>query len=702
MSDLKIEQVTITDNISERAKTCKVILAPEGMVPAPVAEFAYPGDVTQLTGTNIRPTGTVINVNASFGGVPSHTVFSGAIEIMDDLTDPNRYNYTIILSNTPANQKHRTKITKVYNQQTAQNSPADSTTIHSIIEDCCRIAGIPFGRCDLPNLKVWGTYEVIRKNPGEVAEEFCSAFNIFEYLHYFVRIDETNGLSIIGIDYTKGGEVTNAYALQNLEACNRSYERYMPENRLGDGNIILVGCDVYGADPNSTTVENTSPGNSLTDHDVTPPDRTDFLTCTKTYSQDSRNSQELGMDQWSTVDTTIQFTVQVTMEPVWEPLMEGDIDAGHWTYASMPVGDLDSLITALANNQVKSVSVIESNVIRTHEEQWSGAGAADPSSGASLAQTVDTTITYEQKRWPRHIYKANDFIAGVPTMEQTITSIYPLSSQYEQTLLKRFYNYSDTGVHIGTVTKLYHNYNGGWTLQNVSTTTENSPSLTSAALQYAADQQAELQEQLDAQQKSGANRTETYNIPLSGLSDNKSPTAKQNKSFSVIGKHKLINGIPQPVTNIPSRTSQTIYTEQYGGALQSSPQKAMNLPAWVTSLGLTDVIRKYRQLPGNTLVDPNAAQFEQEQAERNAFHISVGWMDMDGLKFLWGMCLRQRALERRTPYWDKVLATCSIDTSPAAGESLVVRGSGGICDSVEHILTESDAITTVAVKRLIV
>jgi hypothetical protein len=699
MSTLNIEQVKITDNISERAKTCTVLLAPEERVPAPTAEFSYPGDVLQLTGTSIRPTGTVINIDTSFGSVPSHTIFSGAIETMDDLTDPDKYNYTIVLSNTPANQKHRNKITKIYNQQSYPNCPADMTTVHAIIKDCCRIAGIPFGRCDLPNLNVWGTFEVIRKNPAEVAEELCQPFNLFEYRHYFVRIDETNGLSVIGIDYTEGGKVTNTYALQNIENCNRSYERYMPENRLGDGNIILTGCDVYGEDPYITTVIN---NDTLGDENTRPADKIGISVCTKEYTQDSRNvgnpeNGGSGLDQYSITTTIIEFVIQVTVEATWDAIM------GWWTYPSIPPdGTIDSLIVALSTGEVKSVSIMESNVISSHEEQWSSAGAADPSSGGGLLQTVDTSIFYEQKRFPRHIYKATDYIAHVPIREEVLTCVYPKNEAYTRNLSKRYYNYSDTGVHIGTTTQLYNNLKGSWILVSTQTNTENSPSLTSAALQYAADQQAQIAEELDAAQAATANNKKTFTILPTSVGDNNAFNGQRRATFSVIGKHKLINGIPQPITNIPARVGQTNLTGKYGAPLSSYPMKASSLPTWVTSLGLTWLSNQYRQLPGNTIIDPTSAQFEQEQAERNAFHISVPWMDLAGLQYLWGMCLRQRALEHLSPYWDKVKATCSIDTSPTAGESLVVQGSGGICEIAEHILTENDAITTVAVKRLIV
>ena len=76
-------------------------------------------------------------------------------------------------------------------------------------------------------------------------------------------------------------------------------------------------------------------------------------------------------------------------------------------------------------------------------------------------------------------------------------------------------------------------------------------------------------------------------------------------------------------------------------------------------------------------------------------------MHDSGLALIWAMCVRQRELENAGVYWELVKATASIDTSPAAGESIVVKGSSGICDSVEHALTGDSAMTTLSIRRLI-
>ena len=95
MSNLTIEQVTITDSLAERARTCTTVLAPISRVGAPNIEFQFPGDTQQLSGTNIRPNGSIINVAAGYGNVPQHTIFSGSVEVMDDLEDANQYTYNI-------------------------------------------------------------------------------------------------------------------------------------------------------------------------------------------------------------------------------------------------------------------------------------------------------------------------------------------------------------------------------------------------------------------------------------------------------------------------------------------------------------------------------------------------------------------------------------------------------------------------------
>lgn len=76
----------------------------------------------------------------------------------------------------------------------------------------------------------------------------------------------------------------------------------------------------------------------------------------------------------------------------------------------------------------------------------------------------------------------------------------------------------------------------------------------------------------------------------------------------------------------------------------------------------------------------------------------MGW---DGLDLIWAMCVRQKELETTGVYWESVKATATIDTSPAAGESVIVSDSSGICNSIEHAITGDAAMTTLSVSRLI-
>jgi hypothetical protein len=595
---LGIEQVIITDNIAERAKTCTTVLAPTTRVGAPIGEFQFAGDTQALSGSNLRPNGATLDVLAGYGSVPLHTVFSGNIEVMDDLEDADQYNYSIILSAIPASQNHRTKLTLMYNLLHNSSKVTANTNTHKILRDACSAAGIPFGRCDLPLVKVYGDYEIIRRNICEIAEDLCAPFNQFDYKHYYVRVSERDGLSIIGIDYSLGGEVDNLYEVVNVKQKTRSFERYMPDNRIGTSDVLLVGADIYSDDANSAT--------TITSWD----------TVYHTYHSDSRDNDEVGNDQWTETDTNVTFIIEVTS-------IEGKIYTGG--------NDIDDYIAALAAGEIGNISIVESYTTSTVTDSY------DDIDGRT--QRVETWYSYEQKRFPLHVYKAGERIAHVLAYDETLTTIYPDASDFEQTLVKNWYGYSDSGVQNSTVTRTYYNEGRDtWVLESMHCEASESTGLTNALIQFYVDK---------------ANKGPDY-VFLGEY-------AKVNAA-AVIGKYKLLNGVSISINKPPTR-----------------------------------------RIIDNTLkgYDPTAAQFEEEQREKRCFQMSTPYMDIDGLNKLWDMCQRQKVLENAGAYWEVVKATSSIDTSPAAGESIIVSGSSGICDTVEHAITGDSAITTLSVRRLI-
>jgi hypothetical protein len=95
------------------------------------------------------------------------------------------------------------------------------------------------------------------------------------------------------------------------------------------------------------------------------------------------------------------------------------------------------------------------------------------------------------------------------------------------------------------------------------------------------------------------------------------------------------------------------------------------------------------------------SQYDPEQRLKGAFEMSVPYMDNSGLMLLWNLAVRQKELEKNNAYWEIVKGTCPIDTTPVAGASVVVHGSGGIAETVTHVINEDDAITTVELRRLV-
>jgi len=627
---LGIEQVIITDALTERAKTCTTILAPLERIGAPIGEFQFPGDTQGLSGTNIRPNGATLNVFAGYGNVPLHNIFSGTVEEMDDLEDADLYNYTIVLSAIPPSQNHRTKLTLLYDFPFNIVLATPITTTHTILKDACSAAGIPFGRCDLPSVQVWGSYEIIRRNICEIAEGLCQPFNAFDYKHYYVRVSERDGLSIIAIDYTKGGEVSNLYEVENVEQKTRTFQRYMPDNRIGDSDVLLIGADMYNNDPdsNSGTI-------------------TDWQRVTHTYHSDSReDNKDAGTESWVETETTIEFLLEVVNNP-----------GQSWgSYQK----ELDFYLEALAAGAIANLIIAESNVLHIITNTFDNEGTVlignkpDPDnpsgpliptygSATQRTQRNETWYTYNTIKFPLHVYKAGERTANVLVYEETLTSLYPDGNDFDQTLVKRWYGYSDSGVQNTTTTKTY--YNDGrdaWVLQNISSEYSDSPSLTNALIQFYVDK---------------ANKGPDFVYNYSYMASLKWP-----KAAVVIGKYKLLNGYPLNVNTVPPRTITN-----------------------ADSIGY----------------DPTAAEFEQEQREKRCFQMSIPYMGWDGLDLIWAMCVRQKELEKAGVYWESVKATATIDTSPAAGESVIVSGSSGICDSIEHTITSDAAMTTLSTRRLI-
>jgi hypothetical protein len=617
MSNLTISQIKVTDNIAERAKTCAVTLAPTARVGAPVGEFQFPGDTQQLSGTNIRPNGSTIKVQAGYGSIPSHTIFNGSVEFMDDLEDPDQYIYNIVLSDVPADQSHRNKTTRIFDPVTyADPVPAEKTSSWAILEAVCAQVGIPFGRCDLPNFAVVGTFEVLRENILQVAEKLCAPFNLFEFQHYFVRVDSVNGLSIIKVDYTEGGKVTNTHSLLNIENKTRSFARYMPENRIGSpGDILLTGGDMIGWNPTDSKVI-TSLGGTIAHH---------------TYTSSSDTTSDISLSSPSTgarteSETYMDFIIEAVNYPGGVVSLADGID-------------IDEAILELANGSIANLIIHESTISHSITRNYDENG--------ELAKVVETFYTYERGQFSAHVYTISERSSKVLISDVTITTEYPGSVAMDASMVKRNYNYNDSGVQDQTTTKTYVNDRGAWVLDNIEIQQGTSVEVTNATIQYFVAMHA----------SKGTN-----DLNFNTVGKTKLPGIAAPVTLSIIGKYQLLNG--------------AIFT----------PMTAMNIrKTWFSGTE-----------------DPSERLFEQDQREKMAYTVGVPFMDYEGLQLIYALILRQISLEAINPYWEDVKVTCSLDTSPAAGESVIASGSSGICNSVEHLITEDSAVTSLSLRRLVI
>lgn len=523
--NLTITQVKVTDSIEARARTCQVTLAPASSVGAPVIEFQYPGDVQGLSGTNIRPNGSTIKVIVPYQTV-SHDIFSGSVEQMDNLEDPDQRTYDIVLSNIPANQSHRQKVTRIFQPVTYENPvPEETTTSHAVLSAVCAAAGIPFGRCDLPNYVILGTYEVIKKSPVQVAEELCQPYNMFEFQHYYVRAEEGYGLQIICVDYTLGSGVSNALSVpqSTIESKTISYQRYMPENKIGrSGDILLTGGD---------KIETTGVNQEVV--------------CQHTYqtrvstspTENGPGVGELGgstdlsnpLPSYVITTTQLQFIVSITNMPgqTWSP---GTGEGGQEL-------DIDAVIAALQSQAIQSASIMESRPVYTIAEyyEWDGGLMSNP----ELSKKITTYYYYWTFTMPVHWYSNETKTVTVPVQEVSTVEVYLKGNTtgnipYDQSMTIRSYSYDSNATQTGTMTQTYYMDRGLWTLSTTDSEHSTPEGYTNSFLEYFSN-------------------AGTAPIPTSkaGLVDGKNVAVT-----APIDKYRLLNGAEVKINRNPYSVSE--------------------------------------------------------------------------------------------------------------------------------------------------
>lgn len=745
-NNLQITEVKVADSLAERARTCSLVLAPPDSerVVRPAAEMRNPGDTSVVVASSIRPNSQIVKVRAGFSGVPAHTIFSGVVEDMDDLEDPYENLFNIELSSSPASQAHRSRISmvltqtlptsvssirRVYNHSgmggddnnminVERPSGLDCLTSNGLLKAACKVVGVPLGRNDLPNHNLWGNYEVVRKNLMEIADDLCNPFNTFDFCHYFVRCDDINGLQIIKVDYTKGAGVHNPYVFSNVTKKSRSFTRYMPDNRIGDSNVVCRGAVMYGPQardvsegnninksgpPGAEAGGNATEGGAGQDptsggHGSKTVIRFAEHTYTGNNTDQPYNSATGepptgGNTENATINRVI-FICSVTI-PAGSALEQGltsggdaDISNISGDLSSMRFTDIDTLIGGLASGAIINLS------INAQYKASSKTRTTTKITDGELVEENETVYRYNTVRFPKHIYSGASNTEIVLTSDEAVTYYTHASSSIvrrPRSKITHSYSYSSFGVEVSTTENTYQFLANAWHLTDVQVQFADGSGTTGGEIAYYASKQAQqLQDRkttyaaalADAQAR-GMDQaaSDAYaSAHVANLTTSQTITTGRARTEDVgvpIGRYMLINGI-----------SQTIQGHTFTGLLNGS------LPANTTNIsGGQSTYVSDRQ--------PVANGNDPDSITKGAFELSVDYMDLSGLAMINALAVRQKELENSNPYWEIVRSSGPIDTTPAAGASVVVSGTAGTASLVTHTLTENEAVTNIELKRLV-
>lgn len=463
---LNVTDITITDSIEQLATSCKIEIASAISAVPPAAEIIFSGDTARPTSTTIRPNGTTIEVQVGINEAP-YTIFTGQVEFMDDLEDANQSYYTLDLSNTPPGQPHKTQVTMLINGFVTNMTGEVSTEMsaHEVLSRVCRAAGIGIGRIDLPDYKVWGSWEIIRQNAVEVAHALCQPFNTFPHTQYFPRCDR-NGMQIIKIDYTLGGEVANIYEVDGPISTKRQYEQYRPQNRIGASETLLTGAELFGYAS------------------------TQKLKGSATQSF-STSSQDIGQDailtKWNETDTDMAFLLEVSRDAT-------NVGNPQEPSPGQPIfcyGSFQQNVDQLRAGIIDTLNVLESRTMRQEQRQYENV--------RGLTDKSVTTYTYESKTFTNGVLYNNagadiqNCVIQIPsfltprtvlTFEEAISYQYPLGSEYPITMTRKWYIYNNLGVVTSVVSAEYQWDRGQWLQRDIQQQTGDPMGLVNSAVEF--------------------------------------------------------------------------------------------------------------------------------------------------------------------------------------------------------------------------
>lgn len=488
---MEIFKVAITDDIEQFARTCKVSAAPKSLVERPAAEFSFPQDSETLTLTSLRPNGATLTLNANYNSTSSHQIFHGNLEFLDDFTDADKYEYNVDLSQMPVGHPHRRKISYIFNSLDSQVADDNTLTNHTVLKRICQMVGVTLGRIDLPEVAVVGTLEVINQSAVDVAAMFCEAFNLFEFQHYFVRCDQ-NGLQIIFVDYGNGGVTGGpAYRISNAKTVSRSYEMYMPDNRIGQADRFVSGGSTTGGIIPQSITRNTF----------------------HTFYSSSRDSNVFAQyGRWSETYNFMELEIEVdgdVVVPIGAPLQDYiNIYDPSKVIGGSSFGTIIPDLDFIENIQIKQTFVQK---VDTYNYD----------SVVGLITSHHTYNTFEDKQFTQGSVYGEVVTKKVITYTESVEFSYP-GGAFGVSLERKWFHFSQAGDVQATTTYRYFGIRGGWILQDViHEWNDNVDLVTAGVLFYANAEFSQIYQQSVAK---------AYNVSL--------------KEKARLGKYQLYNGVP--------------------------------------------------------------------------------------------------------------------------------------------------------------
>lgn len=654
-TNLQIESATIKDELTQLAATCEIVVRPNKTQATPTVEFSFPQDVHGLQNanlTNIRPAGSQLGISAVINGNVQGDIFFGTVEFLDDLTDPNQYEYKIDMSKLPIGFPNRIKFSQIFNSFETVTQPVagasteeqvfgiTNTSLNSvgavdIIQSCCNIVGIPLGRCDLPNYSVSGVYEIIRKNVVEVARELCDPYNHFDFSRYYVRCDQS-GLSIIGVDYTEGmGEGGPAYQVSHAKSVKRHFECYMPDNRVGHADVLLTGAHVTGIIPPKVI-----PNSSV-------PPTTFEIALTETFFQSTENDTFSAASNGNSVGAGTSYapigTAGLTVSsqaPLLSNWSETTTTMGilvEFPSTTSPETTLDGFISAYQIDRTQVFRVKESYTLSTKTDDYTSAGGA--SGERTLLKETVTENNYQMLQFSTNVSASTPIYKRVLVSRITTVTQYANGHAVPTSQEVEAFFYTSAGELYQTITQRFVYIRSTWVLIETATDVKNDLNIATAGLVY-------------------SNKTASANPSVL-----KSNVTEQSYKLAPMYTIQLYNGV-----------DLYQYETTFLGPLKSPPG------------GL----------------DPVAPPLDLAYLDtRLAFTIHSSYMLAADLLQIWELCLREKTIETLNPYWELIEIECPADFTPAVGEPAIVTGYAGIVEKVEHSIDSNSAITRIFMKRLV-